>query len=498
MNCKKLISFTLLLSLLLSILAFAEADSSNSMSTYQSIPNNVTFQFPASWGKSVTINYIKQAGNNEEGELGNLIYNTAPKGSNEGEFISVRCGEYSRTEYTTTQSYPNKIKCKSKEDFISNYVEMIMGLMPETKIGDIDVYSFHGATEGEYLKEYAILGAKNYVIIKYDSTVGFNPDSDVIKAFDDIYKNVKFTTQTTQPPTTKPATTPTTSNPKSQTTTKLNVYVNGSKIADSKGMTFKDTDGKVEVPVKTIVEGMGDKYTWSAVSKSATIKLKNGTTIILTDGSTSLKVGGKVYSVVTKIVNGKVVNAGKKLIIKSGVVYVPVSVISSYLKYSVYISGNEIYIGGMGVNTVATNDNKSNIVWVVKNLGFKPNEDGTFAMYNPVNNLFAGTIIGVGFDNVDTVITIHAWTKYGYGTIDNDGKTKKYEVTGFNPLIKKLLIFYLPSKGETLYNMLDNFYANVQKNKSNLNKIFIFDRRKVRFDADYQTGRVFVYIGNNY
>lgn len=500
------------------------AESSNKMSVYTSKVNNVTFEFPASWGKSVTITDVKDEGNYYQTGTGYYIYKQVTltdSGDTDSKGIQVNCGEYTKMTYYKGFT---EIECKSREEYIDRcQTTMELGLLE--KHDGYDVYHSQGIKSGYTYDIYAIFGQKNFVILHFERNY-ITENDDVLKDFGAIYKTVKLSNQggetvskASSSPTPKPKATATpkaTSTPKSQGINNIiNLYVNGKPVAKTSGTPYygTDSDKTLYLPLKAIVEGMGQKYQWTPSYKRATVILKDKTVIFVRGGSPTIWINGKTKPLVTKVVNGVSVPVNLSAVLKNGVLYVPVSVLNTYFKYPVTIkkdgSTTIIYVGKTQINApakptptpkndkpitgTATSNAKANVDWMVKNLGFKRCGDGGSAMYNPINDAYAGAIIGVGEGYTDITITLHAWYSYEASVEQDDGSVKDYKITDIRDKAKKLLNFYLPTKGNALYTILDNGYSG-KGGTEYLDKPLKYDGRTVTLRYDDKTGFMYVLI----
>lgn len=247
--------------------------------------------------------------------------------------------------------------------------------------------------------------------------------------------------------------------------TTFSLIVNGKSIPSSQGQPF-ERDGVTYVPLKAVVQQMGDKYSFNEPYRTATIRQKNGQVVTLTNGKTVATVNGKTIPLTTKVVgkNKKfVVPAGHRSTMINGILYVPTEFVQKGLKYPVKVQQSTfktvVYVGKTPasnqtqqsnaqsskvetatssdkqvdasllpagyslpagwtppkIETIATNDPAKNIQILSDQLGFYPT--GKYgAIFNPYIKAFGPYSIIVSQDparSYDVYIQIEAWGSTG-------------------------------------------------------------------------------------
>ncbi|MBY6272489.1 MAG: hypothetical protein CW346_09795 [Bacillaceae bacterium] len=151
--------------------------------------------------------------------------------------------------------------------------------------------------------------------------------------------------------------------------TTFSLIVNGKSIPSSQGQPF-ERDGITYVPLKAVVQQMGDKYSFNEPYRTATIRQKNGQVVTLTNGKTVAIVNGKTVPLTTKTVgkNKTVVPAGHRSTMINGILYVPTEFVQKGLKYPVKVQKSTfktvVYVGG---NTQTSNGTQQNNTQSSKN-----------------------------------------------------------------------------------------------------------------------------------
>lgn len=266
------------------------------------------------------------------------------------------------------------------------------------------------------------------------------------------------------------------------------VYVNGNIVSpgpyESNGVTY--------VPLKTIVEGMGDKYEWNEASLSATVTTSSGKKVQFINNWSVMVVNGEYIPVATKDVIAD--SAKVKPTLKNDTFFAPLSVISGTLGYPVDTSDKtNIYVGTKPQTTQSTpapeqptqqitqseqlsNDiTSSDHIQKLVDYGF--NSNGGNAFYNSqVSYMRIGADIVIGVSKGESVtITLANW----------EGKTPEFAKYAFN--------LYLETQGNTLYSMVDSF---AQSGADSYDKSLTLDGHKVYLKYWDNTGNFVITIYN--
>lgn len=133
------------------------------------------------------------------------------------------------------------------------------------------------------------------------------------------------------------------------------VYVNGKTVPSNQGQPF-ERNGATYVPLKAVVQQMGDKYSYDADYRTATIRQKNGQVVKVTNGKTVATINGKNVPLTTKTVNKTVVPAGHRSTMVNGIMYVPTEFVQKGLKYPVKVQKSSLKITVYVGKTPTTNN----------------------------------------------------------------------------------------------------------------------------------------------
>jgi hypothetical protein len=195
--------------------------------------------------------------------------------------------------------------------------------------------------------------------------------------------------------------------------------------------------------------------------------------------------------------------------------YIPVSAVKTYLKYTVTKknagTSTYIFVGkvvtlkgkttptptpsiGGSTSEHATSDLSANIDWMVKNLEFQ-RIDEKVAMYNPINSSVHGALITVGYDpskEYETVIVLKNWGEHTWYYVGKNGIETRMTDNKTNSNTKALFNFYFPKNGNKLYDIVDKGNKG-EGGTELLDKVQTFDNRNVMIS--FSSGWLYIYIG---
>lgn len=287
----------------------------------------------------------------------------------------------------------------------------------------------------------------------------------------------------------------------------VSLYINGNK---TKSAPFEQ-GGVVYVPLKEVVTGMGDTYKWNSDKKTATVQVA-GMKYTFRANSSMMTIDGEVMPMETKEINDTVVPVDVKAILKSEVLYIPLSVVETYFEYPVNTETvGKIYIGkvtikeeGKDKTPTPTNTPTPTPTEKPKTTPTpKPTDKATSSdeyredVIDKIAILLEGDFNTMGGEGANGLFYNKDWPEIRKGaditmTIDkhNDISIILSNWKDKVPtLTKELLTTLLPNDGEMIYNKTDYFF-----NSTAMLEYYEADGHKVRLMWSDEALKLYILI----